>query len=129
MPTASEAIFHEVAEQLAPMITTWQTILREHGRTPAGHCAGPTCGRPGYGTPDWQVHPCGVRALAELARVLHGSSPHQQPDQPPDQSCAGSPNASNSSGPKVVISRMRPASTASTSSLKGRKIVSPGRHR
>lgn len=119
MPTVSEAIFHEVAEQLAPMITTWQTILREHGRTPAGHCAGPTCGRPGYGTPDWQVHPCGVRALAELARALHGS----------DQSCDGSPNDSNRSGPKVVISRMRPASTASTSSLKGRKIVSPGRHR
>lgn len=125
MPTVSEAIFHEVAEQLAPMTTTWQTILREHGRTPAGHCAGPTCGRPGYGTPDWQVHPCGVRALAELARARHGSTA----EQGADQSRGGSPNDSNRSGPKVVISRMRPASTASTSSLNGRKIVSPGRHR
>jgi hypothetical protein len=122
-PDAGE-IFRDAAVQLALMTTTWETLLREHVRTPTGHCAGPTCGRPGYGTSDWQVHPCGVRALAEHARALHRAA-----EQSADQSSAGSPSAPNRSGPKVVISRMRPPSTLSTSSLKGRKIVSPGRHR
>jgi hypothetical protein len=117
MPTVAEAIFRGVAEQLASMIVTWETILREHHRTPTGHCAARTCGRPGYGTPDWQVHPCGARALAEHARALHR------------QSCAGSPSSPNSAGPKVVISLIRPPSIRSTSSLNGRNTASPGRRR
>jgi hypothetical protein len=118
MSTVAETIFYDVAEQLALMTTTWETILTEHTRTATGHCAARTCGRPGYGTPDWQVHPCGARALAECARVLHRA-----------QSSAGSPSSPNSAGPKVVISRIRPSSIRSTSSLNGRYTVSPGRRR
>jgi hypothetical protein len=118
MPSVSESIFHGVVEQLAPMVITWETILREHQRTPGGgHCAARTCGRPGYGTPDWQVHPCGVRALAECARTRHR------------QSSGGSPSSANSSGPKVVTSAISPSATRSTSILNGRNAVSPGRRR
>jgi hypothetical protein len=117
MPSVAETIFYGVAQQLAPMTTTWETILSEHTSTESGHCAARTCGRPGYGTPDWQVHPCGARALAECARYLHR------------QSSGGSPSSPKSSGPKVVISWIRPPSTLSTSSLNGRKTESPGRRR
>jgi hypothetical protein len=117
MPTVAETIFHGVAEQLAAMVTTWETILGEHTRTPSGHCAARTCGRPGYGTRDWQVHPCCARALAECARALHR------------QSSGGSPSSPKSPGPKVVISAISPSSIRSTSSLNGRKTESPGRRR
>ncbi|HZG91711.1 MAG TPA: hypothetical protein VEZ42_15970 [Pseudonocardia sp.] len=70
-PPDGASVFRGVAVQLAPMTDTWQRILREHRRTPSGHCAAPSCGRPGYGSQDYEVFPCGARALAEHARALH----------------------------------------------------------
>lgn len=70
-PSDAGVIVHGVAKQLAPMVVTWRTIIAEHTRNEAGYCSAPTCGRPGYGTRDWQVHPCVAAYLALLARSKH----------------------------------------------------------
>jgi hypothetical protein len=129
VPTLSEAIFHAAAVQLAAMPDTWRALLAEHRRGPSGHCAAPSCGRPGYGTPDWQPHPCGARAVAERARALHREAEQAEHAEPTAQSDGGSPSCANSPGPNVVISAITPSSTRSTSSLNGRNTVSPGRRR
>ncbi len=53
------------------MVAAWQRLLDERGRSPSGHCSAGSCGRPGYGSRDYEVFPCGARALAEHARALH----------------------------------------------------------
>jgi hypothetical protein len=67
----SISAFHLVAEQLAPLVITWRTLMDEHTPTPDGYCAARSCGRPGYGTADYLRWPCGARGVAELARSIH----------------------------------------------------------
>jgi hypothetical protein len=68
-------IFRDAAEQLAPMVVTWQTILLEHVPNAAGYCAARTCGRPGFGSANHQPWPCGAAALATYAEVIHRRKP------------------------------------------------------
>ena len=67
----SGAIFRAFAALLATDPPTWQKLIAEHVPTASGHCAAPLCGRPGYGTSDYVRHPCGARAVADAARLLH----------------------------------------------------------
>jgi hypothetical protein len=70
-PPDAAAIFRGAAEQLAPMVITWQTILLEHVPNAAGYCTASTCGMPGRGTPNFQPWPCGAASLATYAQMLH----------------------------------------------------------
>ncbi len=138
MPTLSESIFRQAARELAPMVATWRTIMHVHSKGPDGYCTAPTCGRPGYGTANWQRHPCAARALAGLARVLHNESSQSTGSSRStgsaqrtgsSRSSEGNPSAGNGSGPNAVISAISPSSTRSTSSLNGRNTESPVRRR
>ena len=85
--------------------------------------------RTGAGNPDVRHRLGSLGSHRARCRVAPRRGRHDRRrvgSEPGCQSVGASPNWGNSSAPKVVISAIRPSTTRRTSSLKARKIESPG---